>query len=100
MGRDPKERLVFFPGIELTLAVRVRRSLFVSDDPILDADFEENRFGAVLTALAVNPAPDVAAKTAQTERLENIQSLKVLKEKLDEQTGLRGPLRKPSRQNR
>jgi hypothetical protein len=67
--------------------------------PILDADFEENRFGAVLTALAVNPAPDAAAKTAQTERLENIQSLKVLKEKLDEQTGLRGPLLKPSRQN-
>jgi hypothetical protein len=57
--------------------------------PILDAGFEENRFGAVLTALSVNPAPDAAAKTVQTERLENIQSLKVLKEKLDEHTWLR-----------
>ena len=56
---------------------------------ILDADFEENRFGAVLTALAINPAPDADAKTAQTERLENIQSFKALKEKLDEHTWLR-----------
>ena len=79
----PEQRLVVFPGIELTLAVPCQAIL------ILDVDFEENRFGAVLTALAVNPAPDADAKTAQTERLENIQSLKVLKEKLDEHTWLR-----------
>lgn len=79
----PEQRLVVFPGIELTLAVPCQAIL------ILDADFEENRFGAVLTALAINPAADNAAKTAQTERLENIQSLKALKEKLDEQTWLR-----------
>lgn len=78
-----EQRLVVFPGIELTLAVPCQAIL------ILDADFEENRFGAVLTALAINPAPDNAAKTAQTERLENIQSLRVLKEKLDEHTWLR-----------
>lgn len=78
-----EQRLVVFPGIELTLAVPCQAIL------ILDADFEDNRFGAVLTALAINPAPDDAAKTAQTERLENIQSLKVLKEKLDEHTWLR-----------
>ena len=77
------QRLVVFPGIELTLAVPCQAIL------ILDAEFEENRFGAVLTALAINPAPDVEVKTAQTERLENIQSLKLLKEKLDEQTWLR-----------
>jgi chromosome segregation protein len=78
-----ERRLVVFPGIELTLAVPCQAIM------ILDADFEENRFGAVLTALAINPAPDAHAKTAQTERLENIQSLKALKEKLDEQTWLR-----------
>lgn len=77
------QRLVVFPGIELTLAVPCQAIL------ILDADFEENRFPAVLTALAINPAPDGDAKTAQTERLENIQSLKTLKEKLDEHTWLR-----------
>lgn len=79
----PEQRLIVFPGIELTLAVPCQAIL------ILDADFEENRFGAVLTALAINPAPDNEAKTAQTERLENIQSLKGLKEKLDEHTWLR-----------
>ncbi len=79
----PDCRLVVFPGIELTLAVPCQAIL------ILDADFEENRFGAVLTALTINPSPDADAKTAQTERLENIQSLKALKEKLDEQTWLR-----------
>ena len=77
------QRLVVFPGIELTLAVPCQAIL------ILDADFEENRFAAVLTALAINPAPDMDAKTAETERLENIQSLKALKEKLDEHVWLR-----------
>lgn len=77
------QRLVVFPGIELTLAVPCQAIL------ILDADFEENRFPAVLTALAINPAPDGDAKTAQTERLENIQSLRALKEKLDEHAWLR-----------
>lgn len=77
------QRLVVFPGIELTLAVPCQAIL------VLDADFEENRFPAVLTALAINPAPDGDAKTAQTERLENIQSLRTLKEKLDEHAWLR-----------
>lgn len=77
------QRLIIFPGIELTLAVPCQAIL------ILDADFEENRFSAVLTALAINPAPETTSKTAQTERLENIQSLKALKEKLDEHTWLR-----------
>lgn len=79
----PDRRLVVFPGIELTLAVPCQAIL------ILDADFEESRFDSVLTALAIAPAPDAEAKTAQTERLENIQSLKALKEKLDEHTWLR-----------
>lgn len=78
-----QQRLVVFPGIELTLAVPCQAIL------ILDADFEENRYSSVLTALAINSAPEEDAKTAQTERLENIQSLKVLKEKLDEHTWLR-----------
>ncbi|NNU63047.1 TrlF family AAA-like ATPase [Ochrobactrum soli] len=80
---SPEQRLIVFPGVELTLAVPCQAIL------VLDADFEENRFGAVLTALAINPASDDDAKTAQTERLENIQSLKALKEKLDEHSWLR-----------
>jgi chromosome segregation protein len=79
----PEKRLVVFPGIELTLAVPCQAIL------ILDADFEDNRFGAVLTALAINPATDTDSKTAETTRLENIHSLRGLKEKLDEHVWLR-----------
>ena len=78
-----ERRLVVYPGIELTLAVPCQAIL------ILDADFEENRFEAVLTALAITPAPATEAKTSQTERLENVHSLKALKEKLDEHPWLR-----------
>ncbi|MFV0296224.1 MAG: TrlF family AAA-like ATPase, partial [Hyphomicrobiaceae bacterium] len=78
-----RERIVVFPGIELTLAVPCQAIL------ILDADFEDNRFDAVLTALAINPAPSAEAKTAQTERLETIDSLKVVKAKLDEHSWLK-----------
>ena len=79
----PEDRLTVFPGIELTLGVPCQAIL------ILDADFEENRFGSLLTALTINPAPDTDAKTLQTERLETIQSFKSLKERLDAHDWLR-----------
>lgn len=78
-----RDRIVVFPGIELTLAVPCQAIL------LLDADFEDNRFDAVLTALTINPAPAADAKTAQTERLEHIDSLKLLKAKLDEHNWLK-----------
>ncbi|WP_297341084.1 TrlF family AAA-like ATPase, partial [Pseudophaeobacter sp.] len=78
-----RERIVVFPGIELTLAVPCQAIL------LLDADFEDNRFSAVMTALAINPAPETDEKTSQTERLENIDSLKNLKVKLDEHSWLK-----------
>lgn len=78
-----RERIVVFPGIELTLAVPCQAII------LLDADFEGNRFDAVMTALAINPAPETDEKTLQTERLEHIHSLKNLKAKLDEHNWLK-----------
>lgn len=78
-----RERIVVFPGIELTLAVPCQAIM------LLDADFEDNRFDAVLTALAITPAAPADPKTAQTERLENVDSLKSLKTKLDEHSWLK-----------
>ena len=78
-----RDRIVVFPGIELTLAVPCQAIL------LLDADFEDNRFDAVLTALAITPAPVGDEKTIQTERLDNIDSLRSLKVKLDEHSWLR-----------
>lgn len=78
-----RDRVVVFPGIELTLAVPCQAII------LLDADFEDNRFDAVMTALAINPAPETDEKTSQTERLEHIDSLKNLKVKLDEHSWLK-----------
>lgn len=79
----PESKIVVFPGMELTLAVPCQALL------LLDADFEDNRFEAVMTALAINPAPPEDAMSAETIRLDNVQSLRGLKEKLDEQSWLR-----------
>lgn len=78
-----EDRIIVFPGIELTLAVSCQAIL------LLDADFEDNRFDAVLTALTITPAPAGDEKTIQTERLDHIESLKALKSKLDEHSWLK-----------
>lgn len=78
-----RDRIVVFPGIELTLAVPCQAIL------LLDADFEDIRFEAVLTALTITPAPAGDPKTIETERLDHVESLKVLKSKLDEHNWLK-----------
>lgn len=80
---EVRDRIVIFPGIELTLAVPCQAIL------LLDADFEDNHFDAVLTALTITPAPAGDEKTIQTERLDHIDSLKGLKSKLDEHAWLK-----------
>jgi len=80
----PKDqRLVVFPGMELTLGVPCQALI------IFDADFPEDLFSLAMTALAITPNPPDAARTAETQRLDNIISLRQLKEKLDEHTYLR-----------
>jgi type III restriction enzyme len=80
----PKEKqLVVFPGMELTLGVPCQALL------IFDAEFPDDLFTLAMTALAINPSSAQEAKTAQVTRLQNISSLKQLKEKLDEHAYLR-----------
>lgn len=78
-----RERIVVFPGIELTLAVPCQAIM------ILDADFEDNRFDAVLTALTISPSLENESKTIETSQLEHFQSLKDLKESLDKHPWLK-----------
>lgn len=78
-----ENQLVVFPGIELTLAVPCQAIL------ILDADFEENRFEAVLTALSITPSANTDEKTIETVRLEAIPTFGDLKKRLDEHTWLK-----------
>lgn len=80
---SPDERLVVFPGMELTLGVPCQALL------LFDADFPDDMFSLAMTALTITPSPDEDAKTAPVQRLDTIQSLKQLKQKLDEHKYLR-----------
>lgn len=80
------QRLVVFPGVELTLAVPCQALM------ILDAAFPPELLPHVLLALNVKPAPtsDVHEKHAQTLPLEDFRSLTTLYETLQKVDILRG----------
>ena len=78
-----EQRLIVFPGMELTLSVPCQALL------LFDADFPSDMFALSMTALAIAPSAATQAKTAETLRLTHIQSLKELKEELDKHTYLR-----------
>ncbi|MBZ9823210.1 TrlF family AAA-like ATPase [Mesorhizobium sp. CA4] len=71
-----QERLVVFPGMELTLGVPCQALL------IFDADFPQDLFPLVSNALAIQPG--------EFKRLEHINSLVLLKRELDKHAYLRG----------
>lgn len=80
----PKEdRLVVFPGVELTLALG-RQALL-----ILDADFPEDRLPQVLHALAITPHDPDQGTLPDVQALEHIHSLAELHQKLNEHQWLR-----------
>jgi type III restriction enzyme len=79
----PKQRLVVFPGMELTLGVPCQALL------IFDASFPEDMFSLAMTALAINPSPAEESRTAPVKRLDHIQSLVQLKAELDKHAFLR-----------
>lgn len=77
------ERLIVFPGMELTLGVPCQALL------IFDADFPSDLFSLITTALTLNTSPNTDSKTAQTKRLDHIDSMQELKIELDKHTFLR-----------
>ena len=74
----PEQRLVVFPGMELTLGVPCQALV------IFDADLPDDMFSLAMTALAITPSSEGEAKVAPVRRLNAIQSLNQLKQKLDE----------------
>jgi chromosome segregation protein len=78
------ERITVFPGMELTLGVPCQAII------VLDAEFPENLFPALQTALNINPVPDSEARNGNVERLHNIVTFSQLHEKLDEYIWLKG----------
>lgn len=77
------DRILVFPGIELTLNVPCQAIL------ILDADFPSTLLPQVLTALAITPSSEGDAKASEVIRLDSITTLEELKQKLDEHEFLR-----------
>src|ERR1035441_8130541 len=81
------ERIVVFPGMELTLTAPNCQALL-----ILDADFPENLLPSVLTALSITQAPSTDTKNFQVTRIPQsvVSDLANLYEKLNSHAHLRG----------
>lgn len=78
-----EERLVVFPGMELTLGVPCQAIV------IFDADFPNDFLPNVLTAFTINQNGPEHPKIVEVQRLDHIQSLKGLKDELDKHSFLR-----------
>ena len=76
-------QLKVFPGMELTLSVPCQAII------ILDANFPENLFASVMTALTITPAPDENESTNEVERL-TFNSLKQMCAELDRHKSIKG----------
>lgn len=77
------ERLIVFPGMELTLGVPCQAIV------IFDADFPNDFLPNVQTAFTINQNGAELPKIAEVQRLDHIQSLKQLKDELDKHSFLR-----------
>jgi len=78
------QKIVVFPGMELTLAVPCQALL------IFDAEFPNDMFALVYNALAITPAPDSEPKCANILRLDHLTTLPKLYDELNKHDYLRG----------
>lgn len=78
------DRIVVFPGIELTLGIPCQALL------ILDSDFPDNMFDAVCNALTIEPNDSTELQHKEIERLEKIGDFVELYNRLDEYSFLKG----------
>jgi chromosome segregation protein len=79
-----RERVVVFPGLELTLGVPCQAIL------ILDANMEVDRLASVLEALNIEPVDSAAPKLPAVIRLDHLGTLEDLYAALDMKPWLRG----------
>ena len=81
---DQREKLVVFPGMELTLGVPCQAIV------IFDADFPNDMFSLAMTALAITQNDASQSKVRNVVRLGTVTTFSELKFKLDEHEYLRG----------
>ena len=77
------DRVVVFPGMELTLGVPCQALL------IFDADFPDDMFALAMTALTIDQNRHDEPKIRDVQQLAHIQSLKQLKDELDKHSYLK-----------
>lgn len=80
----PEDRLVVFPGMELTLGVPCQAIV------IFDADFPNDMFPLAMTALAITQNEAAQSRVRDVVRLGTITTFSELKAKLDAHEYLRG----------
>ena len=84
----PKEdQLVVFPGIELTLSSPPCQSIL-----LLDADFDEAKFGDILTTLTIEATVDTKSKLASVDSVSptSVTGFNDLEERLNQHKWLKG----------
>lgn len=82
-----EQRIIVFPGLELTLTAPTCQALL-----ILDAHFPENLLQSVLTTFAITPAPSSDSKGANVQRIPQavVRDLTDFYEKLNTHEHLKG----------
>ena len=82
-----EERIVVFPGLELTLSSPPCQALL-----ILDADFDEAKLGDILTALTIDATPDAKSKLASVDSVSptSVTGLNDLEDRLNQHKWLKG----------
>lgn len=79
------ERLVVFPGLELTLGQPTFQAIL-----ILDANFPEDRLTEVLQALSIEPVDPTVDRLPGVTSIDHIKSPLALHEELDKRPWMRG----------
>lgn len=82
-----EDQLVVFPGIELTLSSPPCQAIL-----LFDADFDETKFGDILTTLTIDATPDAKSKLASVDSVSptSVTGFNDLEERLNQHKWLKG----------
>lgn len=82
-----EDRIVVFPGVELTLSSPPCQVIL-----LLDTDFDEAKLGAILTALTIDITDETQSKLASVNSVSpaSVTSLNDLEDKLNQRSWLKG----------
>lgn len=83
-GVPTDQRIVVFPGVELTLGIPCQAIL------LFDSNLPDDLLPAALTTLGIAPAPETESDTAEVEKLTHFMSFEALYKRLNESVQFQG----------